>query len=403
MRPLTALPTFIALSFFLFLYLAPEQQQRHSLHRRYTHSQNPDKRVPVLGLGGDDSTSPSATAASSTAAASTTTTTSSSTSETPTSSPSSSATSTPASSTTQSASSTTQGSSAASSPSSGISAAPSNTQQSVTATPTPSSFTTVNSAGQTVIQVISDTPTASASSASSTSSSAASNSNKDDDDGVSTSTIVGLSVAGGVAVLGIVAFFIWKFTRKRFHDLDDNEAIKWPELNAHDGTAGASANRGFDDDGASIRPGGLGMNNNYASSVAATSTTELYPAGADPYAVPPLPQFNPSQPYRDDPNTLYDPYGGPAMAPPSAESIPMTQLAGRRSPAPFAGYDQGMGGRGSPAPSGYAPQFVGEPGRVLSPAPMQGGYGERARSPGPNMAMGRASPAPQGAGGYGYQ
>ena len=150
--------------------------------------------------------------------------------------------------------------------------------------------------------------------------------------------------------------------------------------------------------------------NNYAASVGATSTTELYPAGADPYAVPPLPQFNPNQPYRDDPNAFYDPYGGPvpsALAAPSAENIPMTQLASRRSPAPFAGYDQGMGGRASPAPSGYGAQpqqYIAEPGRVLSPAPMQGGgYGERARSPGPNMAMGRASPAPQGAGGYGYQ
>lgn len=208
-------------------------------------------------------------------------------------------------------------------------------------------------------------------------------------------------------MLGIVAFFIWKFTRKRFHDLDDNEAIKWPELNAHDGATPAT--RGFDDDGASIRPGGVGGVNNYAASVGATSTTELYPAGADPYAVPPLPQFNPAQPYRDDPNALYDPYGGPNLAAPSTENIPMTQLAGRRSPAPFAGYDQGMGGRASPAPSGMgygAPppqQYIGEPGRVLSPAPMQGGYGERARSPGPGMAMGRASPAPQGAGGYGYQ
>ena len=73
------------------------------------------------------------------------------------------------------------------------------------------------------LQVFTDTPTASASAASSTASSAGSNKSNDDDDGVSTSTIVGLSVAGGVAVLGIVAFFIWKFTRKRFHDLDDSE------------------------------------------------------------------------------------------------------------------------------------------------------------------------------------
>jgi hypothetical protein len=28
-------------------------------------------------------------------------------------------------------------------------------------------------------------------------------------------------VAGGVAVIGIIAFFIWKLTRKRFSDFDD--------------------------------------------------------------------------------------------------------------------------------------------------------------------------------------
>lgn len=34
--------------------------------------------------------------------------------------------------------------------------------------------------------------------------------------GLSTGSIVGLSVAGGIALLGIVAFFVWKFTRKRW-------------------------------------------------------------------------------------------------------------------------------------------------------------------------------------------
>jgi len=33
--------------------------------------------------------------------------------------------------------------------------------------------------------------------------------------GLGTGSIIGLSVAGGIALLGIVAFFIWKFTRKR--------------------------------------------------------------------------------------------------------------------------------------------------------------------------------------------
>ena len=34
--------------------------------------------------------------------------------------------------------------------------------------------------------------------------------------GLSTGSIVGLSVAGGIALLGIAAFFVWKFTRKRW-------------------------------------------------------------------------------------------------------------------------------------------------------------------------------------------
>lgn len=33
--------------------------------------------------------------------------------------------------------------------------------------------------------------------------------------GLGTGSIVGLSVAGGIALLGVAAFFIWKFTRKR--------------------------------------------------------------------------------------------------------------------------------------------------------------------------------------------
>jgi len=34
-----------------------------------------------------------------------------------------------------------------------------------------------------------------------------------------------MSVAAGVAVIGIVGFFVWKFTRKRFSDFDDSKNI----------------------------------------------------------------------------------------------------------------------------------------------------------------------------------
>jgi hypothetical protein len=41
---------------------------------------------------------------------------------------------------------------------------------------------------------------------------------------------VGLSVAGGVALIGVVAFFVWKFTRKRFSDFDDSQSLFSPFL-----------------------------------------------------------------------------------------------------------------------------------------------------------------------------
>jgi len=42
--------------------------------------------------------------------------------------------------------------------------------------------------------------------------------------GLGTGSIIGLSVAGGIALLGIVAFFIWKFTRKhRLATYDDGK------------------------------------------------------------------------------------------------------------------------------------------------------------------------------------
>lgn len=43
--------------------------------------------------------------------------------------------------------------------------------------------------------------------------------------GLGTGSIVGLSVAGGIAVIGIIAFFVWKFTRKRFADFDDSKYL----------------------------------------------------------------------------------------------------------------------------------------------------------------------------------
>ncbi|KAL0953223.1 hypothetical protein HGRIS_004476 [Hohenbuehelia grisea] len=230
--------------------------------------------------------------------------------------------------------------------------------------------------------------------------------------GLSIGSIVGLSVAGGVAVLGIIGFFVWKFTRKRrFDDFNDSEAIKWPELNAHSGNdqhalpTKNTGRAGFETSPTDLsRAPSLTSNTHGASSasaysapysMAAASASDVY---GDPYNVPPLPHQNPNippMPYRDDPNAaaagaFYDPYSGPVPhtiydpeGPPSAtlaasggawggEAIPMTQMAQRtRSPGPAMVYDAG---RGSPAPAA---------GR---------------RSPGPGMAYetGRASPGPAG-------
>jgi len=188
-----------------------------------------------------------------------------------------------------------------------------------------------------------------------------------------------------------------------------DEEIKWPELNTHDTSVPLPTNRtggaGFDTAPDAARRSSVG----YAPSTAANSTAELHP---DPYAIPPLPHLDPNQPYRDDPNaTFYDPYRGPV--PPSfeqtiqgGEAIPMTQLAGRRSPGPGAAYGGDFGsGRASPGlHAAYgAPVDIG--GRV-SPAPPAAygtDFGGRA-SPSPRApyAGGRMSPGPQAAYGNAY-
>ncbi|KAJ7193907.1 hypothetical protein GGX14DRAFT_587239 [Mycena pura] len=206
--------------------------------------------------------------------------------------------------------------------------------------------------------------------------------------------IIGLAVAGGVAVLFLIAFFVWKFTSKRKGGFDDTEDIKWPELNTHSGEGDThpvpvhnTGRSGFD------TSGDLSRVPSAANTFGAASSVDLH--GDDPYAVPPLPHLNPNQPYRDDPNAMspggYDPYRGPvpqtineANGPPppewgQTEAIPMTQMSGRMSPGPQAAYAGA--------------------GRTPSPGP-QMAYNGRA-SPGPQQAYGRASPAPQAAAAYG--
>lgn len=242
-------------------------------------------------------------------------------------------------------------------------------------------------------------------------------SDDDSDGGLSTGSIIGMSVAAGVAVLGIIGFFVWKFTRKRFSDFDDSkhpclsmcagqiypqcdrpdEAIKWPELNTHAGNDGINnsaqnVGRAGIDTGSEANLSRIESTSNY-------STPDFGSGAHDPYAVPPLPHLNPNQPYRDDPSPahgFYDPYRGPVPGTIESgtsdwqpEAYPMTQLGGapgRASPAPD--FHGGMYGRASPAPQ------VAYGGRA-SPGP-QAAYGGRA-SPGPQAVYGRTSPGPQAA------
>lgn len=254
---------------------------------------------------------------------------------------------------------------------------------------------TTNSAGEEITSTIVITPTSSTSPSSTQSSSSSSSSS-----GLGTGSIVGLSVAGGVAVIGIISFFIWKFTRKRFADFDDNEAIKWPELNTHGSDVHALPTKSTGRSGFGVEnesevnlarassPGG------YAHSVAANSLPETYTNSSDPYAVPPLPHLNPNQPYHDEPGTYdqpgyYDPYRGPVPNTfgdgfsdgHNTEAIQMTRMARTRSPGPQMGYDaQSRASPGPQAAMGYALD-----GRPASPA----------------IGAGRVSPGPQAAYGYG--
>jgi len=231
----------------------------------------------------------------------------------------------------------------------------------------------------------------------------------DDSSGLGTGSIIGLSVAGGIALLGIVAFFIWKFTRKRWSATYDDGEIKWPDLNS------ASHDPGHDDlvgpqrlsDGASIRDPSL--RNTYGDGGLASSQSQVDLYHPDPYSVPPLPHLNPNQPYHDDPNVgaYHDNFSAPVFhdSRPSSpsirgEAIPMNQINRSRSPGPQTALYTGHGGRQSPGPQdaygggvgrqspGPQDAYSGGVGRQ-SPGPQDaygGGYGRR--SPGPNDAYG---------------
>ncbi|KAI5118139.1 hypothetical protein M0805_001738 [Coniferiporia weirii] len=406
----------------------------------------------LLDFPGDGGSSPTPTTGTNTGTSTDTGTDTQQTSTTPTPTPTPTSSSSPTATTGTPTSSnpTTPTSTQSTSSNSDTTSTTPNTstaQPTNTPTPTPSpsqdptSNTVVSTSvapdGQTVVVTLTESGTPSSSSAAPTQTSNSDNSSS----GISTSSIIGMSVAGGVALIGVVSFFIWKFTRKRFGDYDD-EPIKWPELNMHnenlnyalptnraaDAGTGAGVGAGLESSsevnlsrnlsGTAYSASQYSQPSQYAHP-AADSAADLYAPGGDPYAVPPLPHLNPNQPYRDDPGALggpgyYDPYRGPvpqtfndAASVDShgpGEAIPMNNLAAggamgtsRRTPGPqMTAMGQmssqlPMAGRQSPGPSlGY--------GAPNAPA----AYSGRA-SPGPGMVMGgRHSPGPNAAYGGGY-
>ncbi|KZP00579.1 hypothetical protein CALVIDRAFT_533576 [Calocera viscosa TUFC12733] len=251
--------------------------------------------------------------------------------------PPSNSTSTQSQSTTSTSSS---GSSSSSSSSTSSVTSTSTTANSTSTTTTPSTSTTpsstsqsqqltsyTNSAGSLTIEtftsfvIFGPTGSANSSAANSTTTAAADNSSSSSDNTISQSTIIGLSVAGGIALIGIVAFIIWKFTRKRFAGLDDFEdAIKWPEYKTgeDDMTMGPLPTRATGGAGVETSvyaPSEVDYDHD-AHSVTGGSTTELVPPVS--YASAPYSQPMPSQPYFDEaysgpqPGQYYDPYRGGA-------------------------------------------------------------------------------------------
>jgi hypothetical protein len=69
----------------------------------------------------------------------------------------------------------------------------------------------------------------------STAAAASSKSDSEDSGGLSTGVIIGIAVAGGVVVLAIALFVIWKLKQKRFGGYDDDGAyirlLSCPEAN----------------------------------------------------------------------------------------------------------------------------------------------------------------------------
>ncbi|MCO5549526.1 hypothetical protein L7F22_002998 [Adiantum nelumboides] len=181
---------------------SPHFQRRQIMERH----QSMLPRMPIGGgfFGNDDSSSSDSAKVSST------------------SSSLSSSSSSSFSSSTRTSSSTTS-----SIPSSTSTSTPTSSSSSSTTTPTSSSVVLLTS----TIEPTSSSTTAPAPAQTSDSS-------QDNGGGSHTGLIVGVSVVGGVAILGALIFLYMKFGGKRFSDYENDDAdIKWPELKTDENAA----------------------------------------------------------------------------------------------------------------------------------------------------------------------
>ncbi|EJU04897.1 hypothetical protein DACRYDRAFT_93309 [Dacryopinax primogenitus] len=324
--------------------------------------------------------------------------------------------------TTSTGSTSTTSTSSSSSSSSSTSTSSSSTSSSSTPTssPTPTPPTTIqpgpgvtsftNSAGilavQTVTSVVFLAPSTSPS-ATAGNSTAGTTGGTSGDNTISQSTIIGLSVAGGIAVIGIIAFVIWKFTRKRFAGLDDFEdAIKWPEYKHGDDdmTMGPLPTRATGGAGVETSSYAHSEVDFDAHSVTGGSTTDLVAPVS--FASMPYSQPMPAQPYYDDG------YGHGAQPGQYYNQTSMGYAPGRTtSPGPqlslavggdgtqdmYRSPTRGMGA--GPAGMMSAPQrgasinTAEDAGSVYATA--------RSRSPGPNMGL-SGEMGERGPGGLGF-
>ncbi|WVQ80193.1 hypothetical protein IAT38_002298 [Cryptococcus sp. DSM 104549] len=104
-------------------------------------------------------------------------------------------------------------------------------QATVTSSEPPASVQyTTDAAGQTqLITVILTQSAAAAADSTATATTTAAPSNKGDG-GISTAAIIGISVGVGAAILALILLALWRMKRRTG---DEDEAIRWPELNRH--------------------------------------------------------------------------------------------------------------------------------------------------------------------------